>query len=435
MQKVGGRIIRRHSMNERNQLAPFATLTKRRSKYAEDLDDKFEQMAIDEPIYQSQRGSYMYQEHTNPKYYPDSMHQDGKRQQYFERPLQDNEKLMQAVNRDSPAGSSASTPTSVSSPSKERNLRDSRRQLKEQIYQSRIDAMQSMAEPIYVTKSSSGTSTNTGGNLRSQPIYESKKECEDYNENEKSKDTSEEVDTSNENNETAEKSLLEAIEETILKNKSQDHLNDGHVADEAANGIDEVKNQSQIPFVDDEANDDTIKNIVIENIEVVRKPPRAPDHISNIIRRNAPPPPPIRSPTTTKTAEAIFESHASIDTQYTSQASLPAGPPNAHSTPFASELSLKEQRAAARARFLAAPPLRQPITTKGLFDENGGMLEDKTWNVSLIIPPHALPAGVQQEIYFTVTDPRLSESVGGPPLDMENGWLSTRTFSVHLHTL
>lgn len=431
VQKPTRGIIRRHSMNERKQIPPgFATLTKRRSKYAEDLDDKFSQMVVDEPIYQSQRGSYMYHEQTKPKYQPDPAFIDMKRRQYFERPIEDNEKLMQA-RRDlnSPAGSSASTPTSVSSPSKERNLRDSRRQLKEQIYQSRLDAMASMAEPIYVSKSSSGTSTNTG-NLRSQPIYESKKECEDYNEGDKSKDTSGEVDTSNENNETAEKSLLEAIEETIMKNKSQDHLNDGHIADDddIANGTDENRNQSEIPFVDDDTNDSTLQKNAIESTPeaaAVLKPSREPYHISSIIKRSAPPPPPIRSPTTAKTADGVYESQTSIDTHYTSsQASLPVGPPNAQSTPYASELTLKEQRAAARARFLSAPPLRQPITTKGYFDELGGILEDKTWNVSLIIPPNALPAGNRQEIYFTVTDPRMSESVGGPPLDMENGWFT-----------
>ena len=429
VQKTGGRIIRRHSMNERHQVPPaFATLTKRRSKYAEDIDEKFAQMVVDEPIYQSQRGSYMYQEQVKPKYHPDPSLHEMKRRQFFERPIEDNEKLLQTrKDLNSPAGSSASTPTSVSSPSRERNLRDSRRQLKEQIYQSRIEAMQSMAEPIYVSKSSSGTSTNTGGNLRSQPIYESKKECEDYNENEKSKDTSEEADTSNENNETAEKSLLEAIEETILKNKSQDDLNEGYVESSVANGSDENKNQSEIPFADDDTNDgsdNTLHQTAIERTDAVKKPSRAPEHISNIIKRSAPPPPPVRSPTTAKSP--VYESHTSIDTQYTSQVSLPVGPPNAQSTPYTSELTLKEQRAAARARFLSAPPLRPPITTKGCFDENGGILEDKTWNVSLIIPPNALPAGIRQEIYFTVSDPRMSESVGGPPLDMENGWLNKK---------
>lgn len=419
-------------MNERKQIPPgFATLTKRRSKYTEDLDDKFSQMVVDEPIYQSQRGSYMYHEQTKPKFQPDPAFIDAKRRQFFERPIEDNEKLMQ-VRRDvnSPAGSSSSTPTSVSSPSKERNLRDSRRQLKEQIYQSRIDAMASMAEPIYVTRSSSGTSTNTGSNLRSQPIYESKKECEDY-EGDKSKDTSGE---SNENNESAEKSLLEVIEETIKKNQSQDHLNDvPAIAETTENQI-----QSEIPFVDDDTSDSTLQKTAIESTSeapAVKKPSREPYHISSIIKRAAPPPPPIRSPTTAKTADGVFESQVSIDTQFTSsQVSLPVGPPNAQSTPYASELTLKDQRAAARARFLAAPPLRQPITTKGYFDDKGGILEDKTWNVSLIIPPNALPAGKRQEIYFTVTDPRMSESVGGPPLDMENGWFHTKTMLFMMHT-
>jgi tight junction protein 1 len=424
VQKPARGIIRRHSMNERKQIPPgFATLTKRRSKYAEDLDDKFAQMVVDEPIYQSQRGSYMYHEQTKPKYQPDPAFVDMKRRQFFERPIEDNEKLMQ-VRRDvnSPAGSSSSTPTSISSPSKERNLRDSRRQLKEQIYQSRIDAMASMAEPIYVTRSSSGTSTNTGSNLRSQPIYESKKECEDY-EADKSKDTSGE---SNENNESAEKSLLEVIEETIKKNQSQDHLNDVAATPEAT----ENQNQSEIPFADDDTSDSTLQKTAIEcatEAPVVKKPSREPYHISSIIKRAAPPPPPVRSPTTAKSADGVFESQVSLDTQFTSsQVSLPVGPPNAQSTPYASELTLKDQRAAAKARFLAAPPLRQPITTKGYFDEQGGILEDKTWNVSLIIPPNALPAGQRQEIYFTVTDPRMSESVGGPPLDMENGWFHTK---------
>lgn len=425
--KSGGRIIRRHSMNERNQLPPaFATLTKRRSKYTEDIDEKFSQIIVDEPIYQSQRGSFMYQEQIKPKFNPDPSYHEMKRRQFFERPIEDNEKLMHArKDGTSPSASSTSTPTSISSPSKERNLRDSRRQLKEQIYQSRMDAMQSMAEPIYVTKSSSGTSTNTG-NLRSQPIYESKKESEDYDGNDKSRDTNDEVDTSNENNETeTEKSLLEVIEETIKKNQSQDHLNDGYIDSKPVNG---VSNQIDIPYADDEngtiegGSDNTLQNTAIENTV---KTLRASEHISSFIKRMAPPPPPIRSPTTKATPnEAVYESHTSIETNFTSQASLAIGPPNAQSTPYASEITLKDHMAQAKARFLASPAIRQPNTTKGYFDENGGTLEDNVWNVSLIIPPGALPAGIRQEIYFTVTDPRLSESVGGPPLDMENGWFS-----------
>jgi tight junction protein 1 len=415
----GGRIIRRHSMNERHQVdvPAFATLTKprRRSKYVEDVDENFSQMTLDEPIYQSQRGSLMYHEQMmKPR-----ASQIERRQFYEQRSIEDNQKL---PHLNSPTTSSTSTPTStsISSPSKERNYRDSRRQLKDQIYQSRIDAMQSMAEPNnYLTRSSSGTSTN----IRSQPIYESKKEMEEDN-NDVSRHTSDEVDTSNENNEQ-EKSLLEAIEETILKNKSQDHLNENHNNDDD----EEIEEGNQnIPFADDETirnnentideSDGSLQRTAIEN---PKPSPRDPNHISSIIKRAAPPPIPIRSPTTTKSiTDPVYESHTSIDTQ----ASLPIGPPNAQSTPYASELTLKEQKNLARARFLASPPVRQPITTKGYFDEEGGMLEDKVWNVSLIIPPGAIPVGVKQEIYFTVTDPRISESVGGPPLDMENGWLT-----------
>lgn len=387
-------IIRRHSMNEKQQpqVPAFATLAKRRSKYVEDIDEKFSQMAVEEPIYQSQRGSYMYQEQQKP------------RRQYFERPIEDNQKLLQ-VRKDlnSPGTSSAS---SMSSPSRDKNLRDSRRQLKDQIYQSRIDAMQSMAEPNYLTRSSSGGSTNTG-NLRSQPIYESKKEVE-ADDNDKSRN--ETVDTSNEIENEQEKSLLEAIEETILMNQSQDQLN-------------EQSMDEDIPFADDEATmvnktdetstDGSLQCTAIENPV---KSPREPLTLLNIIKRAAPPPPPIRSPTTTRTpAEPVYESQTSIDTQ----ASL--GPPNAQSTPYASELTLKEQMSIAKARFLASPPMRQATTTKGCFDEEGGILEDKVWNVSLIIPPGALQRGVKQEIYFTVTDPRMSDAVGGPTLDIDNG--------------
>lgn len=62
-----------------------------------------------------------------------------------------------------------------------------------------------------------------------------------------------------------------------------------------------------------------------------------------------------------------------------------------------------------------------PHTTWGIFDSEGGMLEDRQWGVSLIIPPKAIAPGIKQKIYFTVSDPRLSQRVGGPPIDMDNG--------------
>lgn len=62
-----------------------------------------------------------------------------------------------------------------------------------------------------------------------------------------------------------------------------------------------------------------------------------------------------------------------------------------------------------------------PHTTWGVFDSEGGVLEDRHWGVSLIIPPKAIAPGIKQKIYFTVSDPRLSQRVGGPPIDMDNG--------------
>lgn len=118
----------------------------------------------------------------------------------------------------------------------------------------------------------------------------------------------------------------------------------------------------------------------------------------------------------------MMASRTSIETQYASQASLPStiGPPNASSTPYASDLSIA---VAAQSNNPSVVTPREPTTTRGEFDENGGVLSDPVWNVSLEIPQGALPAGRIQEIYITVTDPRLSECVGGPPLDMENGLL------------
>lgn len=402
--KTGNRIIRRHSMNEkhRQNVPAFATLTKRRPKYDDELNDRMAQLGIEEPIYQSQRGSYMY-------------HEQMKHRPVYEQRLMDDHERMMRVR--SPEISSTPSPSSMSSPSRDKN-RDPRRMLKEQIYQSRIDAMTSMAEPIYISKSSSGTSTNTGRSLRSQPIYESKRETE-IDDHDKT-----EVNTSNENNETSEeKSLLEVIEETIKKNQSMEMLC------EKTTTSSQEDESHQIPFADNDTQESEDKtkdeNTIVESKtkdEEVKSPrPKFLEtyHISNIIKMHAPPPPPIRSPTTKKTFEPeTFESQTSIDTNCTSHTSLSVGLPNAQSTPYASELTLKDQNTKSKQL-----QYRPPITKRGFFDENGGVLEDKTWNVTLIIPPNALKT--RQEIYFTVTDPRMSQSVGGPPLDMENGSLST----------
>lgn len=220
--------------------------------------------------------------------------------------------------------------------------------------------------------------------------------------------------------------------------KSQETLDDTTITEfsQKISPVAAPRASQEIEFMDESQNDgddeDTLTSSKHRDAAPMKGPAtrrslRSPYHISNIIKRTAPPPPPLRSPTAKSIEEAhgrphqVYDSHTSIETQYTSQASLGIGPPNAQSTPYTSDLTLEQQKRQAKANFLASPPMRQATTTRGVFDENGGVLEDKLWNVSLHIPPNALPKGVSQEIYFTVTDPRLSESVGGPPLDMENG--------------
>lgn len=178
-------LSRRHSMNERagrTQPLSYSTLTKRRPQYDDEDYTLSSQGPIEEPIYQSRRGSYMLNDQQQKKFLNDpSLHHIRRASFDEQKPIDDNEKLQARKEMPSP-GTSASNSSSAS-PSKEKNLKISRRQLMEQIYQSRRDAMQSMAEPIYVSKSSSGAS-NSSFALRSQPIYESKKECEEYVENE-----------------------------------------------------------------------------------------------------------------------------------------------------------------------------------------------------------------------------------------------------------
>lgn len=423
IEQSSSRLVRRHSLNERRNIAAFATLTKRKPKHNDELNDRLAQLGIEEPIYQSQRGSYMY--HEQMKHRPE-----------FHRPfvVDENERIMRTrVDARSLENSSTPSPSSMPSPSKDKS-RDPQRMLKEQIYQSRMNAMVSMAEPIYISKSSSGTSTNTGRSLRSQPIYESKRETENDDNHDVVHRVKAEIDTSNENNETTdEKSLLEDIEDTIKRKLSVEMLNETRTTETDESTTHEDSEEHQIPFADNDTQEsernETAATDEKTNIEQELKSPGSRPkflgsyHISNIIKMHAPPPPPIRSPTTKKSFEPEkFESQTSMDTNCTSQTSLSIGLPNAQSTPFTSELTLKDQNA--KSNFLTTTAnnhqLRPPITKRGIFDENGGILEDKTWNVTLIIPPNALKS--QQEIYFTVSDPRMSKTVGGPPLDMENGW-------------
>lgn len=57
--------------------------------------------------------------------------------------------------------------------------------------------------------------------------------------------------------------------------------------------------------------------------------------------------------------------------------------------------------------------------TSAILDHRGGLLVNEYWGVSLEVPENALPVGIEQEIYFVITDPRTCENA--PPLDLENG--------------
>ena len=41
-------------------------------------------------------------------------------------------------------------------------------------------------------------------------------------------------------------------------------------------------------------------------------------------------------------------------------------------------------------------------TVSDVFDSSGGVLESRLTGVSIVIPPNAIPSGIQQEIYFKV---------------------------------
>ncbi|XP_036344811.1 tight junction protein ZO-1-like [Rhagoletis pomonella] len=202
-----------------------------------------------------------------------------------------------------------------------------------------------------------------------------------------------------------------------------------------------VKKTHQPSNFSDKNNDIALQTLFIEGPPIKpldpQKPtqisnnrfPRVSFHISNILKHTGPP---------LNTAKA--ESSTSLETQYTSQGSLPVGPPKASSTPYTSNMSLPiagpvslSTPAAAGVSPTETFPSnpREPATTRGIFDSNGGTLADNVWNVSLQIPPGAIPSGVSQEIYFTVSDPRLGEAVDGPPLDMENGLF----YHIHNYTL
>lgn len=56
-------------------------------------------------------------------------------------------------------------------------------------------------------------------------------------------------------------------------------------------------------------------------------------------------------------------------------------------------------------------------TARGIFGSEGGSLVSAETGVSIIIPPHAIPEGVTQEIYFKVCE----DNKLAPPLDRNLG--------------
>lgn len=307
---------------------------------------------------------------------------------------------------------------------KERGFK-TRTQLRDHIYQSRLEAMQSMAEPLYVSKNE----LQQNSKVLTEPTIECPIAVAEEVSYEEDKDLVES------NHDLSLKAVIDHLDNGFIG----DETNDSTLADNSQDGPNEIKevmgDDEEVTLTNPNQSDieKSAAAAVSDQIVPAAIPPpmtprsiRAPYHISNIIKRTAPPP----SPTTATASPSGHQylpchphaSQTSIETQFTSATvssliSLPTGPPNAQSTPYTSEMTLP-------ASFF--PPLREQTTTSGVFDEHGGTLSDDVWNVSIHIPAGSIPAGRQQEIYFTVTDPRLSQTVGGPPLDMENGWSQSK---------
>lgn len=301
---------------------------------------------------------------------------------------------------------------------KERGFK-TRTQLRDHIYQSRLEAMQSMAEPVYVSKSE----------LQNKIVEETV---------ENSRNAGEEGDhhSVSSNHDLSLKAVIDHLDNGFIENEQEsgdlgEHLNETNEISSCEEDEVTITNSNQSD-IQKSAYASVADQTVPAVAPMTPRSARDPYHISNIIKRTAPPASPIMNPSKSSSATTSSNQHqtnphasqTSIETQFTSATvsslvSLPTGPPNAQSTPYTSHMALP-------ASFY--PPLREQTTTSGVFDENGGTLSDTVWNVSIHIPPGSIPAGRQQEIYFTVTDPRLSQTVGGPPLDMENGWSTYRFF-------
>lgn len=449
-QTSGGRIVRRHSMADRSASResplivpgrnPRGRYISRDSSFVGDAPSSLMETSQREEIYQTRSGAYMMTEQRVPRVtnrtgdeeaiyqsrremHRDHLYQSKKEMQ--QRIHQGRMEVERAASSESPSipSSAATTPTIAESNAspirdtiyqsrkelKERGFK-TRTQLRDHIYQSRREAMESMAEPIYV----STKQRQELANLSEGSIHET-------------------VDAV----ESAQAILPLSSVPSALTNTTTVFANQN--SRNSSGSADMTNDEETITPMNHSDLHKTKVSDTVECADVTKltMSPRADrSHISNIIKRIAPQPP-LRSPTTAcessnaaaencaAAAAQIHASRTSMETQYTSsQLSLPTGPPAAHSTPYASEAMLDPPHQ------MVYPPLREPSNMRGLFDEHGGTLRDSIWNVSINIPAGAIAPGTQQEIYFTVTDPRMSQTVGGPPLDCENGWCFLTIFFI-----
>ncbi|XP_031626830.1 uncharacterized protein LOC116343080 isoform X3 [Contarinia nasturtii] len=451
---TGTRIVRRHSMADRTARGTARYPMQRPGRMTPNpADDRIER----EEIYQTRSGAFMMQQTNLPSNRAPSRMSQGRdeeaiyqsrREMHLDHLYQSKREMQQRIHQGrmevertahSESPSSSSTPTTpvhsdhLSSPSRDmiyqsrRELKEkgfkTRTQLRDRIYQSRQEAMESMSEPIYLKR--------VEVQRHQEPIIYEGKESEHIDQ------TPEEINRSTPQSQsqiqndsvdvvTPKDPQIQRIAHTLIAPviANQNSCNSSGLDDDDTvnssnqSGLQKTVIPSETVQCEEKIVKDETKSIDTEVQIHSPKPPRGdPTHISNVMKRVGPM---TKDSQKTKTIggpsshENVLASRTSIETQYTSSmASLPTGPPVAQSTPYASEAALESHT--------FYPPVREQTTTRGIFDENGGILSDQIWNVSIDIPPGALPKGIKQEIYFTVTDPRMSQSVGGPPLDELNG--------------
>lgn len=463
---TGTRIVRRHSMADRSARAS-GRFPMQRPEQMSPSSDRIER----EEIYQTRSGAFMMQQtnlppnrrsqqmqgaQSDPQGRDDDSIYQTRREMHLDHLYQSKREMQQRIHQgrvevertahsESPSSSStATTPVHsdhLSSPSRDliyqsrRELKEkgfkTRTQLRDRIYQSRQEAMESMAEPVY--------SKRVEIQRHQEPIIYEGKEPDHIESSAEIHNLS--VSDSNNRTQSRNDSMnmppppppplkeIHRIAQPVIAN--QNSYNSSGLDDEDTVN---TSNQSGLQktvvatetikceekkIVKDQSDLDSDSDSDEQDHQIKPLPRADPTHISNVMKRVGPmtndPPQSSDDAKKQPTHENVVASRTSIETQYTSsQISLPIGPPVAQSTPYASTAVLENDT--------FYPKMREQTTTHGIFDENGGTLSDDVWNVSINIPKGAIPPGVKQEIYFTVTDPRMSQSVGGPPLDMENGW-------------